>query len=369
METMQFTAIVLMTLLTLKLLLLPGRVAANAVVNKSRWLMASGTALLGVQFLLQYSLSLRTLGITQAVMVNLVFFIPCSYMISMAVLYLQRQGRINRIDKLVGVLTWIAVMTIMCLAAAVDGKLLMSNTPELRNAEVVGSCLYAAMQGHYTWKLTKNLRAMHHALHNYYDRDMDSILRWMQMSVIILAVLALMVPMLIFVKSKLLGLFGLLFFCGTFYLVDSFCSYVVSFAPARVQAAEKNEELNANIRSDETDECDGHDAMMRVEQAVELWLGEGKHLKSGMKLPSAAKSIGVPQYLLSAWLRNNDLKYSDWMTNMRIDEAKHVMKTHPEWSNEAIAQHCGFSDRSYFHKKFKEVTGMSPTDWQADMMK
>ena len=85
---MQFTAIMLMALLTMKLLLLPGRVATNAVLNRSRWLMVVSTALLGVQFLLQLSLGLRTLGVTQAVMVNLIFFIPCSWLMSLAVLYL-----------------------------------------------------------------------------------------------------------------------------------------------------------------------------------------------------------------------------------------------------------------------------------------
>ena len=28
-----------------------------------------------------------------------------------------------------------------------------------------------------------------------------------------------------------------------------------------------------------------------------------------------------------------------------------------------LAQHCGFSDRSYFQKKFKEYTGMTPADY------
>ena len=85
MECIQFTAIVLMTLLTLKLLLLPGRVAVNPIVNKARWLMVGSTVLLGVQFLLQLTLGLRSLGVTQAVMLNLVFFIPCSWLMSLAI--------------------------------------------------------------------------------------------------------------------------------------------------------------------------------------------------------------------------------------------------------------------------------------------
>ena len=53
------------------------------------------------------------------------------------------------------------------------------------------------------------------------------------------------------------------------------------------------------------------------------------------------------------------------MNSLRIDEAKRVMREHPEWNNEAIAQHCGFCDRSYFLRKFKEATGMSPNEYTA----
>ena len=44
-----------------------------------------------------------------------------------------------------------------------------------------------------------------------------------------------------------------------------------------------------------------------------------------------------------------------------------LMQEHPDWSNETIAQHCGFNDRSYFHKKFKEVVGMSPAEYQVSV--
>ena len=328
---MQLTAIVLMTLLTLKLLLLPVRVATDVVLNRARWLMVVSTALLGVQFLLQLSLGLRALGVTQAVMVNLIFFIPCSWLTSLAVLYLQQQGRISKVDKYMGLVVWIVILAILGIAASIDGKPLMTYSDELYHAEIISSCLYACMQGHYAYRQTTNLHAMSNALHNYFDRNQDSMLRWMQMSVVILVVLALMVPALIFIHSWWLAVFGAFFIFGLFYLVDSFCSYAVSSAPA------------------------------------EQWLEKGKYLKNGMKLPNAARSIGIPQYQLSTWLRNKNMKYSEWMTTLRIEEAKRILATHTDWSNETIAQHCGFNDRSYFHKKFKEVTGMSPADFQTSL--
>ena len=171
MECIQFTAIVLMTLLTLKLLLLPGRVAVNPIVNKARWLMVGSTVLLGVQFLLQLTLGLRSLGVTQAVMLNLVFFIPCSWLMSLAILYLQRQGRVTMLDKFLGVIIWAVVLAILGTAAAIDGEPLLSGTKEIFHAEIIASCLFACMQGRYAYRHTTNLKAMSNALHNYFDRN------------------------------------------------------------------------------------------------------------------------------------------------------------------------------------------------------
>lgn len=365
MELMQFSAIMLLTLLTLKLLLLPRKVGVPTHVSLARWLMAAGIILLDIQFLLQYTLGLRAMGVTQAVLVNLIIFIPSSWSICLSVLYLQRQGRVNRVNKYVGGIVWAISLLLLGTAAAIDGEPLFSDTPELHWAEVISSMLYLLMQGYYSGLHLKNLRSMRRALQNYYDSDMDGMLLWMRFSIMILIILAMMVPMLIFVKSKGLAVFGILFFFGIFYMVDSFSNYVVSSAPKRMQEAEDSEEAttnsdattNKNITEENTDQ------LQHVERAVTQWTSQGGHLQVGIKLPNAAEAIGIPQYQLSTWLKQQGLTYANWMTDLRIEEAKRMLTEHPEWNNETVAQQCGFSDRTYFQKKFKEKTGLSPAEY------
>ena len=157
MELMQFTAVIVLTLLALKLLLLPRKVALNAVVGKARWLMVVGIGLLDVQFLLQYIFGLRAMGVTQAVMVNLLLFIPVSWSVSLALIILQRQGRTSRTDRWVGAVVWMVVVALLGVTAATDGLPLMSSSPQLFNAEVAASVLYLTMQGHYSYIHLRNL--------------------------------------------------------------------------------------------------------------------------------------------------------------------------------------------------------------------
>ena len=56
-------------------------------------------------------------------------------------------------------------------------------------------------------------------------------------------------------------------------------------------------------------------------------------------------------------------KFNPWLAYLRVEEAKRQLKEHPDWSNDAIAQRCGFSDRTTLQRTFKEKTGMTPTQF------
>lgn len=362
---MQFTAIVLMSLLTLKLLLLPSKAIVSPVMRRAWWLMTVGTALIGIQFLLQYIFNLRAMGVTQAVMLNLALFIPCTWLLALSLICLQRRGVVSLSDIYVGLLTWGTALGLMAFAAATDGESLLAGSKSMRRAEIAASICYVAMMGYYLWRHYNNMRFMRRALKNYYDEDAGDLLRWMRVSIIILPVMGLMIPIMIFTNGERLSYFGVIMFFFIFFLVDSFFNYVVSTAPAKVKEAEEHEDEEEAAQEENPRISQQHSPMHRVEIAVGQWVAKGGHLKSGLKLPTVAEELGVPRYLLTAWLRNQDLKYADWMTDLRIEEAIRVLTEHPDWSNEYVAQHCGFTDRTYFQRKFKEKTGLSPSDYQA----
>ena len=55
---------------------------------------------------------------------------------------------------------------------------------------------------------------------------------------------------------------------------------------------------------------------------------------------------GVTHHRLTIWLHQRGLKYTEWIALLRIEEAKRIIADHPDWSNDAVAQHCGFTDRT-----------------------
>ncbi|MBQ9560406.1 MAG: helix-turn-helix transcriptional regulator [Bacteroidaceae bacterium] len=378
MELMQFTAIVLMIGLTLKLLLLPRRVEENSVTGRSRWLMFGGTALMGVQFVLQMALGLREKGVTQAVMLNLTVFTLVSWLLSLAILQLLTQGRLSRVDAWLGGGVWAAETVLIAAAAMTDGETLLSDSPLLQTAETVGSVLYFAMQCYYMVRVVTLLRYMRNSLHDYYDYDISQRIEWMQVSIWVLAVLSLFVPAVIFAPGRWLMGFAVVFFYGTWYFVDSFCDYVKSSIPRKVQESEevraKNEEFLteqasksratvANGEDEETAPGLADEQQERVAAAIAQWTAQGGHRKSGLNKSMVAGQMGVSVNQLSQWLRHRDQNFWDWLSDLRTEEAKRIISLHPNWTHEAIADACGFNDRSAFQKKFKQKTGMTPAEW------
>lgn len=142
----QFAAICFMAFYTLLLWLLLRRGGKEGEVNRSRWLLAGGTAVLAVQFLLQYALGLRSLGESQPLQLNLLMFMPASWLMSLAILVLQRQGRLCAAEWTAGGAAWAVAAGLMVAASAGDGQPFFCDTPLMRLSEKAGAGLYFASQ-------------------------------------------------------------------------------------------------------------------------------------------------------------------------------------------------------------------------------
>lgn len=360
MEKLQFCAIMLMSLLSLTLaILLPRRMVNNPVARHTNWLMVIGLVLLVIQFLLQYRLGLRSMGVIPAVILNLLFFIPCSYLFCIGELYLLRQGYVRKHEWWIGVGVWLFVAALFVSVSVNSHASLFSDNPGTRGVVVAGSILYALMQCYYSYLHFRELRLIRKALSNYYDSDRSDLLHWMRNSMLIMVLLPLFVPLFIFGPQCLLMVYGLLMFAGIYFLVISFVCYIVSNDANTVMEAERPvvEKAVSEKLVPTMDESD----RQRIDLSVNRWLANKGHLKSGINIQNVADELKIPRYQLNNWLKaNKQESFSSWLAALRIEEAKRLMIAHPEWSNDVIAEQSGFSSRSYFHTVFHKMTGLTP---------
>ncbi len=365
MEKMQFSAVVLFMLLTLQLtLLMPGRVGRDKILNRSRWYLALGTCMLAVQFLLQYMYGFRTMGITQAVMVNLIFFVPCTILFNMTMLNLQQQGRVEREIWIVGMTAMVTIWALLGGAVISDGIVLTSESRLLRQAEYISGIIYSFMQIYFVYHLLHNDRRLRRSLDSYYDFFSKRRLMWFRRVAFMITLLALAVPFLIFSSSLLLKIYSVTIFFTIFYLVTTFTFYCVSNDASDVKQAEEME----NEEDKETEEITpltlSYDDKKRIAHIVEQWVADGRYLHIGLTIQRVADDMKIPRNQLAMWLKTTQWElFNPWMTHLRIEEAKRMLKEHEDWSNDAVAQQCGFASRNYFQQVFKKSTGLTPAQY------
>ena len=102
-----------------------------------------------------------------------------------------------------------------------------------------------------------------------------------------------------------------------------------------------------------------------ITEAVDRWKTNAHYREHNLTLGIVARQMGVPQRQLQEWLRQSEYgKLAGLVTTLRIEDAKRVLKEHPDWSTESVANYCGFSSREYFHRTFRQMTGMTPANFQ-----
>lgn len=77
----------------------------------------------------------------------------------------------------------------------------------------------------------------------------------------------------------------------------------------------------------------------------------------------AEKAEYNPAYFSSLFKKHTGQNFSDYLTEVRIEQAKELLKSTRDSIGE-IAEKVGYTDSKYFRKLFKKVTGIRPNDYR-----
>ena len=370
---MQISGMLTMTVLSVMLVICaPGRSTRRISFAKARWMMAGGTGLIALQFLLQHAFGFRQMGVTQAVCCNLLFFTPSSLLCSMSILYMQRQGKVSWKEWLIGSSIYALSAGILIGTAVLDGVPFREESMALRIAEYVSSVLYVVMQTYIFSMQYKAYMRLETAVDEYYDRSRRDLFGWMGLSMKTMALMVFLVPLVIFMQGAPLVLFSISFFFIISYSTISLYTYGVSKDVERVEEAEmseegivKSEKFATAAESALDTSAEANFSLFTIHSTLNRWIESGHYREHNLTLSIVARQMGVPQKQLQEWLRQSEYKkLAGLVSSLRIKEAQRVLIEHRDWSVESVADYCGFNDRKYFHQVFQQYTGTTPAKFQ-----
>ena len=108
------------------------------------------------------------------------------------------------------------------------------------------------------------------------------------------------------------------------------------------------------------------EAAVQLQALAALMANERLYLDPGLTLPRLARRLGMPQTRLSQLLNdNNQTSFKQYLTQLRVVEAKVLLRQSPAKSLEVVAEEAGFQSMSTFHSAFKKREGITPAAFRS----
>ncbi len=102
-----------------------------------------------------------------------------------------------------------------------------------------------------------------------------------------------------------------------------------------------------------------------IQSRLKKWTCIEDNIRNDFSIEYLAEQLGISRRSLERFVHpstNQDFRF--WKTSVRIERAKTLLLEREESPVIDIAMAVGFNDKSNFHKKFKEITGCTPSQWR-----
>ena len=365
----QITCIVLMGLMTFILAFaLPRYCPVGKVLVRARNILIGGTTLLTIHFLIQYFLhKSETVSPELRTNINLFFGIPISCCFNVSLLYLQRKGNIKVMEYMFIPIVYVISILIFFISYSAFGY----NTRSMNITSLIMSILYASTLLYANILQFTSYFRIQNDIRTGKDISLEPLVRWTKWCMFMMSVVSLGLPIMTFNTNLIMrSLYGIYSISMAFFYIFCFIGYYVNTSSLKVINVKiESENDKGNESTQEKHQIDDT-KLKRVEIAIDEYVRTRHYLQAGITIKDVATEIGVSRNLLSAYFQTTEYKkFNNWLMVLRIEEAKRLLQEHSDWSNEAISQASGFSNRAYFQSQFSEYVGMSPLKWIKESQK
>jgi len=93
-----------------------------------------------------------------------------------------------------------------------------------------------------------------------------------------------------------------------------------------------------------------------------------EHYREELTLANVAEKVFVsPNYLSRLFMRSLNIHFTDYIHQVRVKEAQHLIRDCPHLKNYEISDAVGFNSVKYFSSVFQKVTGMNISQYRSQL--
>lgn len=156
------------------------------------------------------------------------------------------------------------------------------------------------------------------------------------------------------------------FYSYLFYSYQNYLLFYEQVENAFEQDIQSDEELltNSGIEPEMvSEEVPG--SYTEFTEKVGNWIKTDGYVQQGLTIKELSKILYTNRTYLSAYIKTTyKMTFREWITSLRLEYAKNILKKHPEINIQKLAESSGFLSRSNFIKLFSEKEGCTPAKWK-----
>ena len=156
------------------------------------------------------------------------------------------------------------------------------------------------------------------------------------------------------------------FYSYLFYSYQNYLLFYEQVENAFEQDMQSEEELltNSGIEPEMVSE-EVPESYTEFTEKVGNWIKTDGYVQQGLTIKELSKILYTNRTYLSAYIKTTyKMTFREWITSLRLEYAKNILKEHPEINIQKLAESSGFLSRSNFIKLFSEKEGCTPAKWK-----
>lgn len=156
------------------------------------------------------------------------------------------------------------------------------------------------------------------------------------------------------------------FYCYLFHCYQNYLLFYEQVENAFEQDIQSEEELltNSGIEPEMVSE-EVPESYTEFIEKVDNWIKTDGYVQQGLTIKELSKILYTNRTYLSAYIKTTyKMTFREWITSLRLEHAKNILKEHPEINIQKLAESSGFLSQSNFIKLFSEKEGCTPAKWK-----
>ena len=157
------------------------------------------------------------------------------------------------------------------------------------------------------------------------------------------------------------------FYSYLFYSYQNYLLFYEQVENAFEQDIQSEEELltNSETELEIVSEKEVPRSYTEFIERVGNWIKTDGYVQQGLTIKELSEILHTNRTYLSAYIKTTyKMTFREWITGLRLEYAKNILKEHPEINIQKLAESSGFLSRSNFIKSFTEKEGCTPGKWK-----